>query len=133
MRRNMTKPQAAKMRGFILTLEALAALLVMLAAVMLMLAHPAAGGSRASQLAMQMQAEDMAEFVAREGGAEKVGAGQMAAIVDTLGACIRISEGGEELFRSACFGAGGKERAAARYFEIDGTGFSSALLELERK
>jgi hypothetical protein len=125
--------QNVKRRGFVLTLEALAALLVMLAALMLMLAHPAAGERRASQLAMQMQTEDVTEFIAREGGAEKVGAGQMVAIADALGACIRISKGGEELFRSACFGEGDKERAAAKYFEIDGTVFSSALLELERK
>ncbi|MDO8340136.1 MAG: hypothetical protein Q7T16_05780 [Candidatus Burarchaeum sp.] len=126
----------AKMRGAILTLEAMAAMLVLLAAIMLMLAHPSASRSRASQLAMQMQAEDIVEFVAGAGGAEKVGEAKLMAIADALDACIRVSKKGEETFRSACFGEGGsgaKERAAAGYFEIDGTAYSLALLELEKR
>lgn len=127
-----------RLRGFILTFEAMAAMLVMLAAIMLMLAHPSAGRSRASQLAMQMQAEDIAEFVAGAGGAGKVGEAKLSAITDTLDACIRISKEGKELFRSACFdeggnGAGMRERAAAGYFEIRGTTYASALVELEKR
>jgi len=131
-----TAPRHSKKRGFILTFEAMAAMLVLLAAIMLMLAHPSASRSRASQLAMQMQAEDIAEFVAGAGGAEKVGEARLIAIADALGVCIRISKEGEEAFRSVCFGEGGsgaKERAAAGYFEIDGIAYSSALLELEKR
>ena len=129
-----TGPRHANLRGFVLTFESLAALLVMLAAVMLMLAHPQQGGSRASQLALQMQAEDVAEFIAGEGGMERVEDEKMTAIADALGACVRVSGKGSELFRSECFGKGSDgEMAAAGYFEINRTIYASALVELKRR
>ncbi|VVC03746.1 Uncharacterised protein [Candidatus Burarchaeum australiense] len=133
----MIRVRGSRSKGFLLTFEALASLLVLLGALFLAVdLGQARHGSRISALAASMQAEDVAEFVAGAGGAARAGSGRLEAVAEELGACMRISDenGGQELFRSECFGKeSGKERASAKYFELEGTEYHVALVELERK
>lgn len=120
-------------RGFLLSAEALASLLVLLGAVMLLIARPAIHESRASELAVAMQAEDVAEFVLKAGGARAIGEEKLEEIAGELSACMRITRGGEELFTSGCFGQAQGTAVAVSYFEIEGTAFSVARLELKKR
>jgi len=120
------------MKGFLMTLEALASLLVLLSVVFLISGAGGPHESRVSGLVVLMQTEDVAEFIAGSGGIGRVDEQELQAIAGELGACIRILVEEREEFRSECF-EGSAEVVSVRYFELRKGGYAVARVEMEKE
>jgi hypothetical protein len=115
---------AGNMKGFVMSIEALATLVMALGALALIYASVGGGASSMEGLASEMQAHDVA-WVAGYGVQD---AAQMQWLADGLGACIE--EDGKD-FGNVCSGHGG-EAYAAPYISVDNGRYLGLQVKLEK-
>jgi len=118
------------MRAFVMSIEALATLVMAFGAIALIYANAGGGASGAEMLANEMQAHDVA-WVA---GANGVDGGEMAWLADGLGGCVKIqNDAGEREFGTACSADGAGNVFSAGFTEVGGAGFGRGLVKLEKR
>ena len=119
------------MKGILLTIEALAALWVLIGGLLIVSSMEGARDSRLSELVVLMQAGDVAAFIADSGGMGRVDEDELEEAAKAMGACVRVLVGEVEVFRSDCFGGGGLTYSA-EYFEVRDWQYAVATVELEK-
>ncbi len=111
--------------------EALASALILLSIAYILVESGAVHGSRVSELAFLMQAEDIAKIISVRGGFDRIEARELEELAREGGACMKIISEEKVLFESECEKRGGA-KVRVDYFEFANGKYEMRAVVLEK-